>query len=167
MKLNVDLDNLYQTWQGQITNRDVDFENFLLAFDYAIFKTNIEEHRRKLEMVKLKTTDEKVKQELKLLIEEVDKFYVQLNENYQIYVDFVHNFYDELRGLTTRRIQQFEQFTADESFIGDQCVICMGDFEIGSNMMRLDSDGQHTFCQVCIERWFANHKTCPICRHAF
>ena len=33
--------------------------------------------------------------------------------------------------------------------------------------MRLDCDGQHTFCQVCIERWFENHKTCPIGRHAF
>ena len=69
--------------------------------------------------------------------------------------------------LSLQRIQQFCQFTADESFSGDQCVICQGDIEVGRNMMRLDCDGQHTFCQVCIEGWFAEHNTCPICRHIF
>ena len=74
---------------------------------------------------------------------------------------------EEQQGLTRQRIQQFEKFTADESHVGDQCVICMGDIEAGRNMMRLDCDGQHTFCQVCIEGWFADHNTCPICRHKF
>ena len=71
------------------------------------------------------------------------------------------------KGLLPARIQQFEQFQADESFVGDQCAICMGEYEIGRKMMRLDCDGQHTFCQVCIEGWFAEHNTCPICRHIF
>ena len=74
---------------------------------------------------------------------------------------------EEEQGLPSARIQQFEKFTADESHVGDQCVICMEDVEIGRNMMRLDCDGQHTFCQVCIEGWFADHNTCPICRHKF
>ena len=43
----------------------------------------------------------------------------------------------------------------------------MEDIEIGRKMMRLNCDGQHTFCQVCIERWFADHNTCPNCRHVF
>ena len=73
----------------------------------------------------------------------------------------------ELRGLEPETIQQFQQFQADESFVGDQCTICMENVEVGRNMMRLDCDGQHTFCQVCIEGWFAEHKTCPICRHKF
>ena len=38
--------------------------------------------------------------------------------------------------LSPRRIEQFEQFQADESFVDDQCVICMEDVEIGRNMMR-------------------------------
>ena len=75
--------------------------------------------------------------------------------------------YEDEHGLTPATIQQFEQFTADESHVGDQCVICMGDIELDKNMMRLDCDGKHTFCQVCIEGWFADHNTCPICRHAF
>ena len=71
------------------------------------------------------------------------------------------------KSLLPARIQQFERFQADESHVGDQCAICMEDVEIGRNMMRLDCDGQHTFCQVCIEGWFAEHNTCPICRHIF
>ena len=71
------------------------------------------------------------------------------------------------KGLLPARIQQFEQFQADKSFVGHQCAICIGEYEIGRNMMRLDCDGQHTFCQVCIEGWFAEHNTCPICRHIF
>ena len=71
------------------------------------------------------------------------------------------------RGLSPERIQKFTQFTADQSHVGDECAICMGDIEIGRNMMRLNCDGQHTFCQVCIEGWFADHKTCPLCRHKF
>ena len=71
------------------------------------------------------------------------------------------------KGLLPARVQQFDKFHADESHVGDQCVICMDDVEIGRNMMRLDCDGQHTFCQNCIQEWFAEHNTCPICRHIF
>ena len=71
------------------------------------------------------------------------------------------------KGLLPARIQQFDQFQADKSFVGDKCAICIGEFEIGRKVMRLDRDGKHTFCQVCIEGWFAEHKTCPICRHFF
>ena len=97
---------------------------------------------------------------------DVYPFILQLNENFSNFVNFVNELIDK-QGFTPQRIQQFEQFTADESFVGDQCVICMGDIEVGRNMMRLDCDGQHTFCQVCIEGWFAGHNTCPICRHKF
>ena len=71
------------------------------------------------------------------------------------------------RGLSPERIQKFAHFTADESHVCDQCSICMEDFKIGINMMQLDCDGKHAFCQVCIEGWFADHKTCPLCRHMF
>ena len=94
------------------------------------------------------------------------KFY-NFNEKLHYFVHFVNSIVNAHKGLTPQRIQQFEQFTADESFVGDQCVICMEEIEIGRNTMRLDCDGQHTFCQVCIEGWFDNHKTCPVCRHTF
>ena len=71
------------------------------------------------------------------------------------------------RGLSPERIQKFAHFIAEESHVGDQCSICIESFEIGRNMMRLDCDGKHAFCQVCIEGWFADHNTCPLCRHMF
>ena len=74
---------------------------------------------------------------------------------------------EDFRGLEPETIQQFERFQADETHAGDQCVICMEDVEVGRNMMRLDCDGQHTFCQVCIEGWFGEQNTCPLCRHKF
>ena len=69
------------------------------------------------------------------------------------------------KGLTKKRIKQFYHYIADESNVGDQCTICIQEFEVGRKMMRLDCN--HEFCNKCIEGWFANHKTCPNCRHAF
>ena len=53
-------------------------------------------------------------------------------------VDFDDSEDEQQRGLTLQRIQQFEKFQADESFVGDQCVICMEAIKIGRNMMYLD-----------------------------
>ena len=137
-------------------------------------------HRDRLEKALLDPSElEANKQEFKVLIEELEQIKVEFNVNFENFRDYVDRRHDEIfrrllgtndeeqQGLTAQRIQQFEQFQADESFVDDQCVICMGDIEIGRNMMRLDCDGQHTFCQVCIEGWFATKKTCPICRHVF
>ena len=146
---------------------------FFAGFETSSIENKILTHKNILRRLVLYSKKfEKFKKDLKLLIKELDQFLVQLNEKHRNFVHFVENFNsinddDNLRGLTTQRIQQFEQFTADESFVGDQCAICIGEYEIGRNMMRLDCDGQHTFCQVCIEGWFAEHNTCPICRHTF
>ena len=72
------------------------------------------------------------------------------------------------QGLTAARIQRFHHFPADESVAGDLCSICLDDdIEIGRSMMRLDCNGQHVFCQGCVEDWFAAHNTCPYCNHVF
>ena len=71
------------------------------------------------------------------------------------------------KGLSLERIQQFLQFEADESHVGDQCQVCQEEFEVGRLMKQLDCGGRHSFCSVCIDQWFANHKSCPICRHVF
>ena len=68
---------------------------------------------------------------------------------------------------STNWIQQFHQFEADESLVGDQCGVCLDDIEVGRRMMRLNCNGQHVFCQDCVEGWFADHNTCPNCRHIF
>ena len=74
---------------------------------------------------------------------------------------------DQQNGLTPRRIRRFQLFTADETHVGDQCSICIEDVDVGRNMRRLTCDGQHYFCQECIEGWLAQHNTCPLCRHKF
>ena len=71
------------------------------------------------------------------------------------------------KGLTPERIQKFRKFEADELMVGDQCSICLNEFEVGREMMQLDCDGQHNFCQQCVESWFADHNTCPVCREKF
>ena len=70
-----------------------------------------------------------------------------------------------LKGLSPETIKQFYHFAAGESLVGDQCSICMENIEVGRKMIRLDC--KHVFCQVCIEGWFADHNTCPNCRHVF
>ena len=71
------------------------------------------------------------------------------------------------QGLTSERIEKFEHFTADESLVGEQCLICMNDLEFGMEMVRLDCHVDHILCKVCVAKWFKNHKTCLTCRHAF
>ena len=71
------------------------------------------------------------------------------------------------KGLTPERIQQFRTFEADESLVGEKCAVCLNEFEVGREMMQLDCDGLHEFCQECVERWLANHNTCPVCREKF
>ena len=71
------------------------------------------------------------------------------------------------RGLSPDRIQQFQQFEADESHVGDQCQVCLEEVEVRRLMKQLDCEGRHSFCSGCIDQWFAEHNTCPICRHIF
>ena len=79
-----------------------------------------------------------------------------------------HNDDDEpQRGLTPRSVRRFHLFTADETHSEDQCGICLEDVDVGRRMRRLTCDGLHCFCKECIEEWFANHNTCPLCRHVF
>ena len=167
MKIKEDLDNQYQKWQEKIESRNVDSNDIFNARNTKMcFWEKIRTYRDSLDDAILKAGDKKVKKELIILIMDVYPFILQLNQKLSNFVNFVNDLIDK-QGLIPQRIQQCEQFTADESFVGNQCVICMEDIEIGRNMMRLDCDGQHTFCQVCIERWFDEHKTCPTCRHEF
>ena len=68
-------------------------------------------------------------------------------------------------GLTAQRIQRFRQFKADKSMADEQCAVCIVEFEVGREVMQLDCN--HEFCQECVERWLANHSTCPVCRNIF
>ena len=159
-----------------------------------IAETSKESLEKKIQTARSNLVLERNMPEISLgpLRKELDQFEVELKDKFDGFCNQVHqqatvilkrtnetppgspeaDFYDseeeeQQQGLTFRRIRQFEKFTADELFVGKQCMLCFGDIKIGRNMMRLDCDGQHTFCQVCIEGWFADHNTCPVCRHKF
>ena len=70
-------------------------------------------------------------------------------------------------GLTPGRIERFEHFRADESLVGERCLVCMKDLESGTQMVRLDCYVSHYLCKICADTWFKDHKTCPTCRHEF
>ena len=74
---------------------------------------------------------------------------------------------DQQQGLSPASIQQFHQFEAGQSQVGERCSVCQDDIVVGRRLMRLDCDGQHVFHQDCVEGWFADHNTCPNCRHVF
>ena len=71
------------------------------------------------------------------------------------------------QGPRAEIITQFTVFLADESLAGNKCGICLEFIEVGRRMMRLYCNGQHVFCKACIEKWFAEHISCPNCRHKF
>ena len=186
MRLKNDLNKQYREWQNKINNGRIGtIEDHRSSHEIKIsFMERIENHRKCMEnSLSALGNYESKRLVLKLLIKEIDRSEAELHDKFlsfyilndrMIFAD--HNGAsdsdteadeEKQQGLTPQRVQLIEQFTADESHVGDQCVICMEDVEIGRNMMRLDCDGQHTFCQVCIEGWFANKTTCPVCRHEF
>ena len=65
----------------------------------------------------------------------------------------------EPQGLSAERIQKFEHFTADQSLVGEQCLICMEDLKVGTQMVRLDCHVDHILCKKCVGKWFKNKKT--------
>ena len=163
------------------------FEDIFASFlDKQKLLEKIQSQRECLEVALLNNNlSNNQKHELKPLMKQLDKLKNKLIRKFNDYCDLVDADEHELleliespgaddetedevqQGLNPQRIQQFNQFTADKSIVCDQCAICMGDTETGRSMMRLDCEGQHTFCQVCIEGWFADHNTCPVCRHKF
>ena len=70
-------------------------------------------------------------------------------------------------GLTAERIGRFEHFNADESLVGEDCIVCLDELQIGVQMVRLDCHVNHYLCKKCTDAWFKDHKKCPLCNHVF
>ena len=126
---------------------------------------------QQLNFIKLRRTNiEQAKTKLKKIY---NKFCAKVDETFNnIYIIALNLLQQDendvqSQGLSKETIRTFNLFTADESHVGDQCTICMEEIDVGRRMRRLTCDGQHYFCQQCIEGWFADHNTCPLCRHKF
>ena len=65
------------------------------------------------------------------------------------------------------RVRDFEYFPADESMAGETCVLGTTDIEVGTEMVRLNCKGRHVFCRQCMDNWFRENSTCPLCRQVF
>ena len=121
-------------------------------------------HQKAFEEAKLSLKEKKagVVQEEKDL-QQVEKYiqaqYDLLQQQVSVVRKMLH------RGLTDERIQRFRKLEADKSMAGEQCAVCMDEFEVGRKLMQLDC--KHEFCQECVEGWLADHNTCPVCRKVF
>ena len=115
----------------------------------------------------------------KRIVRELERLQRQLREKFEVFHQQIEGLriviqqrnqqqsQQKQKGLTAARIQQFHQFPADESLVGERCNVCFDDIEVGRTMVRLDCDSPHVFCKNCVEGWFKDHKTCPNCRHEF
>ncbi|KAL0410001.1 UNVERIFIED_CONTAM: RING-H2 finger protein ATL1 [Sesamum latifolium] len=45
----------------------------------------------------------------------------------------------------------------------EECVVCLGELE-DDDLVRLLPNCSHAFHLPCIDRWFAGHASCPVCR---
>ena len=183
--MKVELEHQYKAWQNIIDNEEA---NLLSVYE---LRETAELNEKNLE-IKIEKARSKLLPEVNVfeksftpLREELHQLKVELNQKLDNFlnqicqqilqrinemddeIDFDDSDDEQQQGLTFQTIQKFETFQADKLIVGDQCAICMEEIETGRNMMRLDCDGQHTFCKICIERWFAEHNSCPICRHTF
>ena len=136
-----------------------------------LFKTTNEEinnMRKSIEELQVNVAD---KEKNKPIIAnlQLEKTTLQiLNEELKKALDKTQKQFDHFEQLLALKKEQLRKglFTADSS-IGGKCVICQEDIEKGRKVRRLDCDGRHIFCQVCIEGWLRSNNTCPVCRHKF
>ena len=100
-----------------------------------------------IEFYNLHKDDESFKNKIK----EIDRDVLRLAAELDILIAVKMN---ELlnKGLSSERIQQFLQFEADKSHVGDQCQVCMEEVEVGRLMKQLDCGGRHSFCSGCIDQ---------------
>jgi len=62
-----------------------------------------------------------------------------------------------------RRLKDVDRAAPRKESSSEVCCVCM---ETMSNNVRRTTCG-HEFCSVCIETWFDQNTTCPICKHDF
>ena len=55
-----------------------------------------------------------------------------------------------------------EDSVAPSGALPTDCAVCMTTFKSGQLLKRLPC--HHVFCERCIQRWMAQHTTCPLCR---
>ena len=100
MKLKEDLENVFQGWQEKIESRNVDSNDLLNAHaSRLIIGKQIFNHRDSLQQAIVETGDEKFKQQLTMLIEELDQYGTQLSEKHPNFISFGYGVINEQKRL--------------------------------------------------------------------
>ena len=66
-------------------------------------------------------------------------------------------------GLTIKRLNEVSELTVNE--VEDTCVICQDKIEVNSVIRKLNCN--HKYHYKCIDNWFENNYTCPLCMKRF
>ncbi|KAK4396428.1 RING-H2 finger protein ATL52 [Sesamum angolense] len=69
-------------------------------------------------------------------------------------------------GIDDKLLQTIPVFTfsaVKRDMDQEECVVCLGELE-DDDMVRLLPNCKHAFHLPCIDRWFAAHASCPLCR---
>ena len=71
------------------------------------------------------------------------------------------------QGITDESFEEIPTVTAaDVGLDGQQCAICMGDFEPDEELKMLPCSELHAFHTACIRQWLSKGTSCPLCRNA-
>ena len=124
----------------------------------------VEEQREVQEQL----VDIQLDRDLELLAQIIENEYAGRLEQLQDLFDIFQADAGELnKGLSPGRIRRFEHFTAGESIVGEQCIVCLDDLQVGMDMVRLDCHVSHCFCKKCTDAWFKDHNKCLLCNQEF
>ena len=70
-------------------------------------------------------------------------------------------------GLSYRGFENTQLYIHRSDIEGEEeiCAICHGNIEDGEEVRRININScNHRFHSGCIDTWFRNHQTCPVCR---
>ena len=60
-----------------------------------------------------------------------------------------------------------EKIKENDELIGNTCLICHENFQIGEFKRKLPPECNHTYHKKCIDKWLKKRSSCPICRNEF
>ncbi|KAL3075984.1 hypothetical protein niasHS_011345 [Heterodera schachtii] len=61
-------------------------------------------------------------------------------------------------------INKVTQRIVQEGEPSAECAICLGNYELDQSVDKLPCEGKHEFHTSCIQLWFKQNSTCPLCR---
>jgi len=113
------------------------------------------------ELETMATRDERVGRSLIIYQQKIEQCLVYLDE-----IGQSEEFTLDLNlGLPADQIDHFPIVMVTGDQVGDQCPICLADYELDEEVMALSCG--HLMHETCARQWFQDRDTCPVCRKNF